>query len=71
MCRGDTSGAKSYLDKGWNLMRNFEPITNIRRQMVEIADLYAEIGEKDMVIEVLRATNKPVGNFAAILQNSN
>jgi len=69
--RGDTSGAKSYLDKGWNLMRNFEPITNIRRQMVEIADLYAEIGEKDMVIEVLRATNKPVGNFAAILQNSN
>ena len=69
--RGDTSGAKSYLDKGWNLMRNFEPITNIRRQMVEIADLYAEIGEKDMVIEVLRATNKPVGNFAAILENSN
>ena len=69
--RGDTSGAKSYLDMGWNLMRNFEPITSIRRQMVEIADLYAQIGEKDMVIEVLRATNKPVGNFAAILQDSN
>ncbi|MCX6404641.1 MAG: hypothetical protein NTW81_03905 [Actinobacteria bacterium] len=69
--RGDTSGAKSYLDRGWNLVRNFEPITNIRRQMVEIADLYAQIGEKDLVIEVLRATNKPVGNFAAILQNSN
>ena len=69
--RGDTSGAKSYLDRGWNLMRNFEPITSIRRQMVEIADLYAQIGEKDMVIEVLRATNKPVGNFAAILQDSN
>lgn len=69
--RGDTAGAKSYLDRGWNLIRNFEPITNIRRQMVEIADLYAEIGDKDMVIEVLRATNKPVGNFAAILQDSN
>ncbi len=69
--RGDTSGAKSYLDRGWNLVRNFEPITNIRRQMVEIADLYAQIGEKDLVIEVLRATNKPIGNFAAILQDSN
>ena len=69
--RGDTSGAKSYLDRGWTLVRNFEPITNIRRQMVEIADLYAQIGEKDLVIEVLRATNKPIGNFAAILQDSN
>jgi len=69
--RGDINSAKSYLDSGWNLIRNFEPITNIRRQMVEIADLYAELGEKDMVIEVLRATNKPVGNFAAILQDSN
>ena len=67
--RGDINSAKSYLDSGWNLIRNFEPITNIRRQMVEIADLYAELGEKDMVIEVLRATNKPVGNFAAILQD--
>lgn len=69
--RGDTSGAKSYLDRGWNLMRNFEPIMSIRREMVEIADLYEQIGEKDMVIEVLRATNKPVGNFSAILQDSN
>lgn len=69
--RGDTAGAKSYLDSGWNLMRNFEPITDIRREMVEIADLYAELGDKDMVIEVLRATNKPVGNFSAILQDSN
>ena len=69
--RGDISGAKFYLDRGWNLWRNFEPITDLRRGMVEIADLYAEIGEKEMVIEVLRATNKPVGNFSAILQDSN
>jgi len=69
--RGNAPGAKSYFHQGWALMRNFAPETHIRRRMVELADWYELIDDKDMVIEILRATNKPVGNFSAILQNSN
>ena len=69
--RGDSATAKEYLDKAWILKRNFEPTFPLRRELVRLADLYAELGDKDMVIEVLRATNKPVGNFSAIFQDSN
>ena len=69
--QGEPALAKDFLDKAWILNRNLEPTAPNRREMVFLADLYAELGDKDMVIEVLRATNKRVGNFSAILQDSN
>lgn len=68
---GDTLGAHNYLNDSWSLARNMEPVSSVRRLLVALSDAYQALGEQGMVIEVLRAMNKPVGDLSSILRNTN
>lgn len=63
----DQEKAKPYIEKCWAIMRHFEPTRDHRIILLQLAELVEEIGDKDMVIEVLRATHNPVGQFSAFL----
>ena len=68
---GDSFGGQKYLNESWALVRNMEPVSSVRRLLVALSDLYQRIGDQGMVIEVLRAISKPVGDLSSILSDEN
>lgn len=66
---GNESSAKNHLDEAWLLLKTQENVTTFKRALLNLVTGYELLGDQARVIEVLKATQKPIGDLSAVLQD--